>query len=99
MPSTERSRHFFAEFAIFCLVEIILYFVFAGCIWKVIRLLSTTCVAFSNQKSALTQIVEPASCSFETSLNGGGKTSFFYSFCLNVSKKFAQRFQLLVVLP
>ena len=33
MPSTERSRDCFAEFAIFCLVEIILYFVFAGCIF------------------------------------------------------------------
>ena len=32
MPSTERSRVCFGEFAIFCLVEIILYFVFAGCI-------------------------------------------------------------------
>ena len=33
MPSNERSRHCFDEFAIFCLVEIILYFVFAGCIF------------------------------------------------------------------
>ena len=33
MPSTERSRDCFAEFTIFCLVEIILYFVFAGCIF------------------------------------------------------------------
>ena len=33
MPSTERSRVCFREFAIFCLVEIILYFAFAGCIF------------------------------------------------------------------
>ena len=33
MPSTERSRDCFAEFAIFCLVEVILYVVFAGCIF------------------------------------------------------------------
>ena len=33
MLSTERSRDCFAEFAIFCLVEIILYFVFAGYIF------------------------------------------------------------------
>ena len=33
MPSTERSRVCFGEFAIFCLVKIMLYFVFAGCIF------------------------------------------------------------------
>ena len=33
MPSTERSRVRVGEFAIFCPVEIILYFVFAGCIF------------------------------------------------------------------
>ena len=33
MPLTGRSRVCFAEFAIFCLVEIILYFVFAACIF------------------------------------------------------------------
>ena len=33
MPSTERSRVCSGEFAIFCLVEIILYLVFAGCIF------------------------------------------------------------------
>ena len=33
MPSTERSRDCFAEIAIFCLFEIIPYFVFEGCIF------------------------------------------------------------------
>ena len=33
MPSTERSKACFGEFAIFCLVEIVWYFVFAGCIF------------------------------------------------------------------
>ena len=33
MPSSERSRVCFGEFAIFCLVEIILYLVFAECIF------------------------------------------------------------------
>ena len=49
MPSTERSRVCFGEFAIFCLVKITLYLDFAGCIFIFIpRSLVLRSIVFEN---------------------------------------------------